>query len=41
MVEAVEAALHFEYEHRLLRGDTLFDPFFGDRADNAAQLCMS
>jgi hypothetical protein len=31
----VMAALHFEYEHRLLRGDTSFDRFFGDRADNA------
>ncbi len=35
----LEAALHFEYEHRLLQGqqgDTLFDRFFGDKADNAA-----
>jgi hypothetical protein len=34
----VKAALHFEYEHRLLQGDALFDRFFGDKV---AQLWMS
>ncbi len=33
------AALHFG-RAQTPTGDTSFDRFFGDRADNAAQLCM-